>query len=160
MKTISNLQHKSVIRVAGIINGVEIVTLAGVAAENKETVAYHEALDAEFKRPTQYAWTYQEPGMVCSDYKGKAEELAAKRQELARATFVENGDLLEIAGVFYVAKVLGNYSDPVKLTKATELDMLRRVASAAAEADKNLAPSILLSLALQDLQQFNKAAGK
>lgn len=134
MKTIKGLTNGSVIRVAGVLNKVEIVTLEAVATRDGETLAYHEALDRRFSRKTQYAWTYQEPGMITADYKGKAEELAAKRALIDAAPVVESGDVLIVDGVEYVAKVLGNYSDPVRLIRVSaEQDALEAVVEAANE---------------------------
>lgn len=116
-KTITNLTAGSQIRVAGILGKITVETLKAVAAENGETIEYHTALDKKFNRPTQWAWTMQHAGIITSDYEGKAEAHAKDMAELAAAPLVSTGDVLVIDGEEYIADVLGNYSDPVKLIK-------------------------------------------
>lgn len=55
--------------------------------------------------------------MLTADYPGKAEAHAKKWAEIAAAPLVETGDILEVDGVRYEARVVGNYSDPVHLRR-------------------------------------------
>lgn len=117
MKTLHNLTNGSLVRVPRVLGKCSVCTLAAYAAKYGETVAYYEELDRKFNRPTQYAWIMQHAGILTADYPGKAEEHAKEMAARAAAPLVETGDLLEIDGAIYEAKVMGNYSDPVHLTR-------------------------------------------
>lgn len=118
MKTITNLTDASRVRVKGIRYAeITICTLAAYAASYRETIAYHEELDRKFNRPTQYAWVMKHAGVLTDDYPGKAKAHAEKWAAIDAAPEIETGDVLEIDGVQYAAKVMGDYSDPVHLTK-------------------------------------------
>ena len=118
MKTIPKLTNASLVRVKGIRYAeITICTLAAYAEAHKETVAYLEGLDLKFNRPTQYAWVMKHSGMLTADYPGKAKAHAEKWAAIDAAPEIETGDVLEIDGVQYVTKVMGDYSDPVHLTK-------------------------------------------
>jgi hypothetical protein len=118
MKNINSLTHGSRVRVKGLPHSeISVCTLSAVAAKYGETVADHEELDRKFGRPTQYAWIMQHAGVLSADYPGKAEAHAAKWAAIAAAPEIETGDVLEIDGVRYSARVMGDYSDPVHLSK-------------------------------------------
>lgn len=115
-----NLTDGSRIRVACIPHGeVTVCTLKAYAAKYNETVEEWEVLDRGFGRVTQHAWTMQHAGVLSANYPGKAEAHAAKWAEIAAAPVVNNGDILVVDGVDYVAKVMGDYSDPVHLSKVS-----------------------------------------
>lgn len=115
-----NLTDGSRIRVAGLEHSeITVCTLSAAAAKFGETVAESEAIDRNLGRLTQHAWTMQHAGVLSADYAGKAEAHAKKWAEIAAAPVVNTGDILVVDGVDYVAKVMGDYSDPVHLSKLT-----------------------------------------
>jgi hypothetical protein len=106
------------IRVAGLeYSEITVCTLEATAAKFGETVAGSEAIDRKFGRVTQYAWTMQHAGVLSADYPGKAEAHAKKWAEIEAAPVVGDGDIVVVDGVDYLAKVLGDYSDPVHLKR-------------------------------------------
>lgn len=121
MKTIV---HNQIIRVAGFprLNKVEVSTLEGYVADhnekygprdNPDTVEAHLELDRKFKRETQWAWASQANGILTENYSGKMEKLAAERAAIAAAPEIEHDEIVEIEGLWFTAKIMGDYSDPV-----------------------------------------------
>jgi hypothetical protein len=116
--THESLTNGSLIRVPGVLGKVSVCTLAAFAARYNEPVSKHEELDRKFGRETQYAWTMQHAAVLTADYPGKAEEHAREMAARAAAPLVNTGDVLVIDGIRYTAKVMGDYADPVHLTRA------------------------------------------
>lgn len=61
------------------------------------------------------AFTVQDPTVISNDYAGKAEKLAALEAEIESAPMLCEGDLVEIEGLLYRARLIGaDYSSPIK----------------------------------------------
>lgn len=136
MKTITGLTSGSQIRVKGILGKITVETLRAFVSDKRYTggqplteqeiadaIKVSEERDLRCHRPTQYAWTMQHAAVLTADYPGKAEAHAADMAARAAAPEVTTGDVLLVDGVTYVAAVMGNYADPVRLTVADPYQM-------------------------------------
>ena len=109
------LAHNDQIRVSGFRNFLDITvgTLKGSAEKYAESEAVAVKRAIGFGHHLE-PWTYQESGMLTSDYTGKYEYHAAKDARRAAAPIVTAGQVVEIEGHLFKVKVNGeNYNDPV-----------------------------------------------
>jgi len=117
MKTLS---HNQEVRIAGFKNASKICifTIAGYAIQNGEN------LDEAIARAKSFGHDVnpcclQSSSIITADYAGKKEELEAKNTATAAAPEIANGELVEIEGIQFIARVIGQqYSDPVRFVKA------------------------------------------
>lgn len=113
-----NLTNDSRIRVAGLpYSEITVCTLAACCAKCNDTIEKSIERDRECGRETLYAWGMQHASVLSANYVGKAEAHAKKWAEINAAPIVKSGDICEIDGELYAAKVLGDYSDAVHFTK-------------------------------------------
>lgn len=113
------LSHNQEVRVKGFpvyANRITVGTIAGYAIQNGEDP------EAAIERSKGFGhslapWTNQESSVLSADYAGKAEALDAAAAATAAAPEIEDAQLVEIEGVTYRVRVLGQrFSDPVHFT--------------------------------------------
>lgn len=117
MKT---LTHKQEVRIAGFTNAstIRVFTIAGYAIQNGENPEDAINRSVNFGHDVNPC-CLQSASVLSADYDGKKQELDAKAAATAEAPELTNGEIVEIEGVKYMTKILGQqFSDPVKFVKA------------------------------------------
>ena len=130
------LSHNDLIRVSGFRNFLDITvgTLKGSAEKYSESEALAVKCAIGFGHHLE-PWTYQESGMLTSDYTGKYEYHAAKDARRAAALMVVAGQVVEIEGHLFTVKINGeNYNDPVDFVPVDKAGFRRAMDAEAALA--------------------------
>jgi len=117
---ITTLSHNQIVRGSGFpdyTGQIKVGTCAGyyqeIGTDPQEGIARAK------KQCHPLAWTNLECGCLTDDYSGKAKELADKRSAIAAAPEIEDGQLVEIEGIIYKARLTGHkYSDPIHFIPA------------------------------------------
>ena len=109
MKTTIQLCHNQEIRIKGFsrfANKITVGTCRGYSGEESHQCAIENGHDT--------AWANQSASVLCADYPGKQEALDAAAAATAASPEIEDGQVVEIEGELFTAKVTGErYSDPV-----------------------------------------------
>jgi hypothetical protein len=99
-------------------NRIRVYTVRGYAASYGESG--EEAIERAKRNGHALAFTVKDPTVICCDYKGKSEKLTALEAEIESAPVLCEGDLVEIEGLLYKSKLIGDdYSSPIMFEKVT-----------------------------------------
>jgi len=92
---------------------IKVYTVRGYAESYGESG--EKAIERATRNGHNLAFTVQDPSMICCDYKGKAEKLAALNAEIDSSPVLCEGNIVEIDGLLYKTRLVGEkYSSPIK----------------------------------------------
>ncbi len=92
---------------------IKVYTVRGYAESYGESG--EEAIARAKSNGHTLAFAVQDPCMITSDYAGKAEKLSALDAEIESAPVLCEGDLVEIEGLLYRSRLVGEkYSSPIR----------------------------------------------